>query len=157
MAGETTMNISMISAAAALIGTAMGGITSLLSSWIIQRRAVRAQSLAMDIGHRQELYKEFIEEASKCYADAIQHDKPDIPSLVILYGKMSRMRVLSSPEVIKAADDVMLRIVELYSRPPVVLTTASFQALGRDGSVDPLRGFSEACRAEFDFLRGREF
>jgi hypothetical protein len=28
-----------------------------------------------DLG--MEIYREFIEEASKCYADALQHDKPD--------------------------------------------------------------------------------
>jgi hypothetical protein len=39
------------------------------------------------------LYREFIEEASKCYIDALQHDEADIPSLVGLYAKLGRMRV----------------------------------------------------------------
>jgi hypothetical protein len=56
---------------------------------------VRAQQLARDLC-RQDLYKEFIEDASRCYVHALQHDEPDIPALVRLYAKLNRMRVLSS-------------------------------------------------------------
>jgi hypothetical protein len=70
---------------------------------------------------------------------------------------MSRMRVVSSPEVIDAAEHVVRKIVETYSKPSMELTAASFRAMSQDGSVDLLRTFSEACRAEFDFLRGQQF
>ena len=38
-----------------------------------------------------ELYKEFIEAASKCNIHALQHDEPDIPAVVELYVKIGRM------------------------------------------------------------------
>jgi hypothetical protein len=151
------MDASLIQVIPALAGTLIGGATTFLSSWVVQRRTVRAQSLGQDILRREDLYNEFIEEASKCYADAIQHDEMDIPLQVVLYAKMSRMRVVSSPEVIDAAEHVVRKIVETYSKPSMELTAASFRAMSQDGSVDLLRTFSEACRAEFDFLRGQQF
>jgi hypothetical protein len=65
---------------------------------------------------RQSLYKEFIEEASKWYIDALQHHQPDILVLVTLYAKSSEMREISSPEVLAAAEDVVRRLVDTYSK-----------------------------------------
>ncbi|WP_197688447.1 hypothetical protein [Bradyrhizobium lablabi] len=79
------MNASVITALAALAGAAIGGLTSVFASWMTQHAQARAQRLAQDKLRRQELYKEFIEVASKCYIDALQHDKADIPALVELY------------------------------------------------------------------------
>ena len=49
---------------------------------------------------------DFIEEASKYYIDARQHDETDTPGLVGLYGKLSRMRSLSSRPVAHRAEEV---------------------------------------------------
>jgi hypothetical protein len=106
------MNASVISALAALLGAAIGGLTSVLTSWLTQQTQARAQSLAQDKLRRQELYKEFIEEASKCYIDALQHDNADIPALVGPYAKMGRMRVLSSPKVVESAEQIGRKIVD---------------------------------------------
>ncbi len=111
------MNASIISALAGLLGAAIGGCTSFLASWMTQRIQVRTQWLIQERLHRQELYKEFIEEASKCYIDALQHDKGDIPSLVTLYAKIGRMRVLSSPKVIECAERIVRKILNSYLEP----------------------------------------
>ena len=95
------MDSSIISALAALTGAAVGGLTSGVANWLNHRSQVRAQWLNHERNRRQILYKEFIEEAAKCYIDSLQHDEADIQSLVGLYAKLSRMRVLSSQAVIK--------------------------------------------------------
>jgi hypothetical protein len=59
------MNASVISALAALAGATIGGLTSVLASWLSQHAQARAQGFAQDKLRRQELYKEFIEAASK--------------------------------------------------------------------------------------------
>ena len=97
-------------------------------------------------------YKEFIQEASKCYVDALEHEKPHVPLLVVLYSKISRMRVISSPQVLAAAEEVLSRIVDVYFEPPVVFSTAQVSSMLQDGLVDVLRDFSRCCRAEFDIL-----
>jgi hypothetical protein len=132
---------------AALAGSVIGGLTSLTASWLSQHTQVRAQQLAHDIAMRDELYKDFIEEASKLYADALEHDKADTSKLVRLYALVSRMRVLSSPAVIESADSVMRAIVETYFAPNITFRDVS-EALKNKHAMDPLRKFSEACREE---------
>jgi hypothetical protein len=68
------VDASLISGAAALAGAATGGVMSLLASLLANQRQARAQWLAQDRSGREELYKEFIENASRCYVDALQHD-----------------------------------------------------------------------------------
>jgi hypothetical protein len=111
------MDTSVISALAALTGAAVGGLTSGIANWINYRSQVRAQWLNHERNRRQILYKDFIEDASKCYIDALQHSEPDIPGLVGLYAKLSRMRVLSSRIVIDHAEEVARKILDTYLEP----------------------------------------
>jgi hypothetical protein len=151
------MDATFISAAAALGGAALGGAMSFLGSWIVQQRQVRAQWLVQDRLRRQDLYKEFIQIASKCFADALQHDKPDLASLTVLYEKISRMRVMSSPTVLAAAEQVLGRIIDTLFEPAVAVTNAKVREMFETGKGDFLRSYSEACRAEFEALRAQQF
>jgi hypothetical protein len=141
------MDASIVSALAALGGATIGGLTSVVGAWWTQRQQATAQELAQDKLRRQELYREFIKDASKAYADALQNDKPDVSGLVEIYAKMSRMRVLSSPKVVESAEQVAHAIVEAYLAPNV--TVSDLRELLVKGRLDPLHVFSEACRAEF--------
>jgi hypothetical protein len=67
------MNDAAYLPAAASAGSAIGGLTSLGSAWPTQRYQDRAKRLLQDKGRRQSLYKQFIIEASKLYADALSH------------------------------------------------------------------------------------
>jgi hypothetical protein len=145
------MNASIISALAALAGAITGGLTSVLASWLTQHAQARAQWLTQDKLHRQELYKEFIETASKCYVDALQYDKADTPALVELYVRVGRMRILSSPKVVETAELVARRIIDTYLEPSK--TFLELREMASSGSIDLLRDFSETCRAEFESLR----
>jgi hypothetical protein len=118
------------------------------SSWLTQRSQVRAQWLAQERIRRQELYKEFIEHASKCYVDALQRNKANIPALVDLYAKIDRMRVLSSSKVCESAEQCARKIVHSYSDPDK--TSIELREMVHNLSIDLLRDFSEACRAEFE-------
>ena len=100
------MDISIIPALAGLTGAAIGGLTSGITSWFAQKTQSRVQLLAQDKVVREELYKEFIEAATRCYTDALQHENPDLPALISLYGKIGRMRVLSSPKVLASAEQI---------------------------------------------------
>jgi len=147
------MNASVITALAALAGAAIGGLTSVFASWLAQHAQARAQWVAQDKLRRQELYKEFIEAASKCYFDALQHDEADIPALVELYVRVGRMRIPSSPKVVDSAELVTRTIVDSYLVPNK--TFLELREMVNSGKVDLLRDFSETCRAEFDSLRSQ--
>src|SRR5258708_27022705 len=105
------MDSSIISA---LAGAITGGLTSVLASWLTQHAQARAQWRAQDKLRRQELYKEFIEAASKCYIDALQYDNADIPALAELYVRVGRMRIISSPQAGQSTEDVPPKSIETY-------------------------------------------
>jgi hypothetical protein len=149
------MNSSIISALAALAGATIGGLTSFLTTWLTQRTQARAQWLAQDKQRRQELYKEFIEEASRCYIDAIQHHNADMAALVGLYAKIARMRALSSSSIVECAERIGREILDTYLEPDK--SFVELREMVQTESFDLLREFSEACRSELLSLRSQQF
>ena len=145
------MNASIISALAALTGAAIGGLTSGIANWLNHRSQVRAQWLHQEKNRRQILYRDFIEEASKCYIDALQHGEADIPGLVGLYAKLSRMRALSSKTVVYRAEEVARTILDTYLEPD--RSFVELREMAIDGTIDLLHGFSDACHDEFEQMK----
>jgi hypothetical protein len=146
--GVAQMDASIIAALAALAGAAIGGLTSFVSS----RTQAKAQWLAQIQLRRQELYKEFIGDASKLFIHALQNDadKADVFALMALYAEVSRMRVLSTTGVVDSADQIVREIIDKYQEPNK--TVPQLRDMAHSGLIDPLRNFSEACRAEFQSL-----
>jgi hypothetical protein len=149
------MDGSGITALAALAGTAVGGLTSVAASLLSHRIQIKGQWVQDERSRRQTLYRDFIEEASKCYIDALQHDEPDISGLVGLYAKISRMRVLSSKGVLDSAEHIARKILDTYLEPDK--SFAELRDMARTGAIDLLNDFSNACRDEFDQLRLPQF
>jgi hypothetical protein len=149
------MDASIISALAALAGTAIGGLTTVAANWLNHRSQVRAQWLQHEKNRRQILYRDFIDEAAKCYIDALQHDEADIGSLVGLYAKLSRMRVLSSMPVVHCADAICRKILDTYLEPDRSFVELRDMAI--HGTIDLLHDFSNACRQEFDQMWAQQF
>ena len=146
------MDSPYLPAVAALAGSAIGGLTSFASAWLTQRHQDRANRLSRDKARRQKVYRQFIEEASKLYADALVHDNLQISTLVSAYALISRMRVLSSPPVLQKADAVIRTIIETYFSPNK--TPIELRTLLDNDAIDPLRAFSEECRVELETLKG---
>ena len=140
------MDSAYLSTVAALAGSAIGGLTSLAASWLTQRVQATAQRLAHDLSRREELYRDFMDEASAAFADALERSEADVAKLVRLYALVSRMRVVSSERVVEQADAVMRTILETYRSPNRSLREATEEA--EPSALDPLRAFSDACRAE---------
>jgi hypothetical protein len=142
------MDANYLPALAALAGSVIGGLTSLVSAWLTQDRQDRANRLFQEKDRRQDLYKQFIDEASKLYADALVHDGAQISALVSVYALISRMRVLSSSAVVEKAEVVVRTIVDTYFAPNK--TFPELRKLMDSHAIDPLRAFSEECRKERD-------
>ena len=143
------MDAAYLSALSALAGSAIGGLTSLTASWLTHHVQFSAQQREESRARRVDLYKSFVEEASKWYADAYEHDHAQLSNLVNLYALVSRMRILSSPDVVESADQVVRIIIETYLAPNK--TFKQVVELIDNGKMNPLREFGNACRAE---LRG---
>ena len=149
------MDASIITALAALTGAAVGGLTSGIANWLNHRSQLRAQWLLHEKGRRQLLYADFIEEASKCYIDALQHGEGDIPGLIGLYAKLNRMRALSSKLVVHRAEEVARKILDAYLEPD--RSFVELREMAIDGTIDLLQGFSNACHDEFEEMRPKQF
>jgi hypothetical protein len=146
------MDPAYLSAFAALAGSTIGGLTSLTASWLTQRVQFSAQQRASDLSRRQELYKNFIEEASRLYAEAFAHDEAEVSNLVNLYALVSRMRMLSSPSIVENADRVMRVIIATYLAPNKTFRDLKDILDVDNDAMNLLREFSIACREE---LQGR--
>ena len=144
------MDTAYLSAIAALAGSAVGGLTSFLSSWIGLRAQLKSQLLVQDKIRRQELYRDFIEQATRSYSEALTTNSPDLSKLVAIYGLISRMRILSSPSVIEEADKIARLIAATYPEPN--RTFSDLRKMVDEHAPDPLRPFSECCRAELGGL-----
>jgi len=142
------MDAGYITALAALGGAAVGGFTSFATSWTTQRAQMNADRIASSKSGRQKLYKAFIDIASKLYGDALIHDNLELSGLIDLYAILSRMRFISSPAVIESADRVVRVITDTYGQPNK--SPIEIEEMIRNGSVDLLKDFSEACRQEFE-------
>ena len=146
MARWQIVDAAYLSAVAALAGSAIGGLTSLTASWLTQHAQFSAQQREVNRNRRVELYKSFIDEASKWYADAYEHDQARISNLVNLYALVSKMRILSSQEVVESADRVMHVIIDTYRAPNK--TFGEVSELLDHPALNPLRDFGDACREE---------
>jgi hypothetical protein len=147
------MNAAYLPALAALAGSAIGGLTSFASAWLTQHHQDRARRLSGEKTRRQKLYKQFINEASKLYADALVHNQAEVSALVSIYALISRMRVASSSAVIEKAEAVVHLIIDTYFTPNK--TFSDFRDLMNGHAINPLRAFSEECRAELQALNDR--
>ena len=135
------MNAAYVSAIAALAGSVIGGLTTFAAAWVTQRQQANVQWLLQEKTRRQELYQQFIEDASKLYVDALLHDQVPIPSVVSLFALMNQMKVVSTSRVAEGAYKITRMIVDTYFLPMMA-----------SDALDPLRDFSDACREELDAL-----
>lgn len=140
------MNPSYVSAVAGLTGAGIGGLTSLLASWITQQNQSRQREREIGRTRRERLFTAFIDEASRLFADALGHEKNDADDLVHLYALVARMRLTASPEVVGAAERVVQGVIDAYQAPN--RTLKELHLFAKDGGMDPLLEFSEAGRAE---------
>lgn len=141
------MNTAIISALAAILGSVVGGTATIVTAWLTQRFQSRREFARTEAQKKEALYGEFIAECSKLLIDSLDHnlDKPDL--LVQVYALINRIRLTSSDAVVAAAESAVQRIVERYSLPnlsPEEIRTIA----ARHAAEDPLKAFSEACRAD---------
>ena len=143
------MTATVVTAMAAALGSLVGATASIATTWITRRaETIRAHS-EWKLRVRESLYNEFITEASRLAVDAVAHclERPD--QLVVLYGILSCIRLMSGEEVVRQGEACCYRIIELYGRPNLTADhiRAAIEAHDVD-EIDPLKEFSTVCRNE---------
>ena len=106
---------------------------------------MRAERLSQATARRENLYGEFIEEASKLFTDALCHEFDDPSKFVHLYALVGKLRLFAPANVVSEAEEVMRRIVETTTSPTEIF---AIRKAGARSEIDVLRAFSEACRQD---------
>ncbi len=146
----SSLSPGALAAVAAVSGSLVGALGSFVSTWLAQRHQDRRELLEKKIVWRETLYSDFITESARLLLDAEEHNVIDPKNLLPVYALLSRIRLASSPPVLKVAEDIVKLIVDTYPQPN--LTAEQIQAAALSGE-DPLRHFSEICRAELESLQ----
>lgn len=145
------MDTVLLSGLSALAGSVFGGLTSGLANWLNQRAQAKSDMRAHELQRREDLYRDFIIAASKAYGGAILSNEPHVQDLVALHAMISTMRTLSSLETVECAERIMQVTVATYQAPNHdVFELHELIQHGR--TIDPLKEFSEAARAELRLL-----
>ena len=144
------MNSGMIAASAAIFGSIVGALGSVVGTWITQRHQDMRDLLAKAIVRRESLYSDFIAESARVLVDAMVQNNSDPQKLIPLYALQSRIRLSSTAPVLETAEAVIRIIVATYPKPNLTSEEIEFRAVGGD---DPLRQFSDACRKELDTMQ----
>jgi hypothetical protein len=144
------MNEALISAVAALTGSAVGGITPIISNYLIQRGLTERELLTRELAERQNLYSEFIRFGTTLHVNAITKEPQDenLDDLIALYALVNRIRLYSSASVIKAAQDFAALVAEKYGSAAISIEDLRSATL--KPHVDPLSAFSIQCRQELE-------
>ena len=145
------MDPAYASAFSALAGAAIGGLASFSTSWVTQRTQIRHTQSEAERARLEVLYSEFIAESARLLGDALSHQKDDIADMVGLYALVGRMRLVSSPAVVAAADQIILGIIATYQGPNLALH--EMQEYVRAGRMNYLVEFGDAARADLAHRR----
>jgi hypothetical protein len=151
---ELAMEASFVSGLSAVFGSLVGAGASIATAWFTQRAQGRRETLNAEIRRRELVYTEFISECSRLSIDALDHTLDSPGGLVQVYGLLNRIRLTSSDAVVAAADASLKSIVDRYFQPHLSLDELRALVMASH-RIDPLQGFSEACRHELrTLLRG---
>jgi hypothetical protein len=145
------MDPAILTVSAAFFGLLVGGASTLAAFWLNQRGQLRAQVLVHEAVKREALYAKFIIEASRRLTEARSHQDESPEVLAGLYSAVLRMRLTSSSEVIRVAENVLRNVIEAYTAPDQTFDELR-ERVGDEDEHDPLREFREACRVELRSL-----
>ena len=142
------LDLTIVPALAALAGSLIGACASVAATLVGQRLQTRAARVASELREREQLYGKLVEEAVPLFVDAIERPALDPGKLMHLYSIVARIRLTASAQILSAAEEVGKLLLEAYERPPEDPVEVLARFARGQVSIDPLRGFTQACRLE---------
>lgn len=146
------MNSSVLTAMAGVLGSLVGGSATVAATWVTQRTQSKRSLVRDEIRKRESLYGQFISECSTRVLESFEQTLEKPETLLSVYELLNRIRLSASEAVLREAEQALNVIMEQYFAPN--LSIEQMRAMIRAGKrSDPLRAFSEACRAELKTIR----
>jgi len=147
------MDQSIISALSAVLGSLVGGASTITTAWFTQKAQGRREVVNAEIRRREQVYTEFINECAKLAVDAYNRTLENPETMMNAYALLNRIRLISSDSVVEAAEQTINGIVDQYFRPN--LSMEELHKMAVSGRADLLKAFSVRAREELLRL-GRE-
>ena len=144
------MEQSIISALSAVLGSLVGGASTITTAWFTQKAQSRRESVNAEIRRRELVYTEFINECAKLAIDAYKRTLESPETLMNAYALMNRIRLTSSDSVVEAAEQTINGIVNQYFGPNLPMEELHKMAVS--GRADLLKEFSVSARQELHRL-----
>ena len=98
------MDNTLTSVLAALGGSVIGASTPVFSNFVLQRSVTRREMTNREIAQREELYSQFIQQGTLCYAKALSQSLDNLDEIVAMYALVNRIRLFASASVLEAAE-----------------------------------------------------
>jgi len=118
---------------------------------MVQRLQARRERVSLDLAKREELYGEFIEQVTPLFVDSVENTEFDPAKTLRLYSVLGRIRLVSTDEVLREAEEVIASLLKWYSNPVQKVRAVMEQAAMHE-VVDPIQPFAQSCRRERDDL-----
>jgi len=125
-------------------------MSSIGATFISQHLQARRERVSLDLSRRHELYGQLIEEAMPLFVDAIGRTQLDPAKVLRLYSVVARIRLVSSSEVLRGAENVVADVIKSYASPIRDVNVVIQNDVEKH--LDPLHAFTAACRRERDEL-----
>jgi len=111
------------------------------------RLQARSERVSLDLAKREELYGEFIEQVTPLFVDSVENTEFDPAKILPLYSVLGRIRLVSTDEVLREAEEVIANLLKWYSNPVQKVRAVMEQAAVHE-VVDPIQPFAQSCRRE---------
>jgi hypothetical protein len=144
--GVLAMNQSIIGALAVVLGSLVGGASTIATAWFIQRVPGQRESVSAEIRRRELGVYRFINECSKLAMDAFSHILKNPGILMNTYALLNSIRPTSSDPVVDTVDQPIMSIVEQYFQPNLFIE--KLHKMTALEFTDSLRELSVTCRQE---------
>jgi IS5 family transposase len=139
---------TLLSPLAALVGAFMGAGASLVAAIYRQRRQDHLQRVAGEMAKRETVYADFVIHAANLLLRAYTTDEIELTGdEQRLMGLVNRMRFFAPRNVVAAAEAALRAIVEISLKPRIEVRQLATHALS-NSLDDPLLEFSLVCKAD---------
>ena len=145
---------ALISQVSGLLGALIGGGATFLAAVYTQRNQHRLQRVADEVSKRETVYADFVMHASNLLLTAYTQDEITLNGdEQRLVGLINRMRFFAPIKIVESAEASVRTIMAIALKPSVEVRQLAAAAVSHKFDTDPLRSFSELCRADLENVR----
>ena len=110
------LEIALVSATSALLGSSIGGLISFLSTHYAAKKKFEHDLVLRELEKRELLYADFMAETGKIILASLDKKKEAASDFVALFSLAGRIRIAASKEVADAATDFANLVVDTPER-----------------------------------------